>query len=95
MFGWDTHTAGDTEDFRYTTLGEGENPLAGIMDSTGHELDGTPAYWIPYFRVDDVDATLQAIAAAGGTVVRDAEDTPYGRLAAAKDSTGARSTSIG
>ena len=36
VFGWDAHTVGDTPEFRYTTLGEGESALAGIMDSTGH-----------------------------------------------------------
>ena len=95
VFGWDAHTVGDTPEFRYTTLGEGESALAGIMDSTGHEPDGTPAYWIPYFRADDVDATLEAIKAAGGSVVREAEDTPYGRLAAAKDSTGTAFNLVG
>ncbi|MDT5138395.1 MAG: uncharacterized protein QOD58_2657, partial [Mycobacterium sp.] len=34
------------------------------------------------------DKTLQVIADNGGAVVRDAEDTPYGRLAAATDPTG-------
>ena len=95
VFGWDAHTVGDTPEFRYTTLGEGESALAGIMDSTGHDPDGTPAYWIPYFRADDVDATLEAIKAAGGSVVREAEDTPYGRLAAAKDSTGTAFNLVG
>ena len=32
VFGWDAHTVGDTDEFRYTTLGEGETALAGIMD---------------------------------------------------------------
>jgi predicted enzyme related to lactoylglutathione lyase len=95
VFGWDAHTVGDTPEFRYTTLGEGESALAGIMDSTGHDPAGTPAYWIPYFRADDVDATLEAIKAAGGSVVREAEDTPYGRLAAAKDSTGTAFNLVG
>ena len=41
------------------------------------------------FGAEDVDKTLQVIVDNGGTVVRDAEDTPYGRLAAATDHTGA------
>ena len=32
VFSWDTHTVGDTDEFRYTTFGEGEAALAGIMD---------------------------------------------------------------
>ena len=88
VFGWETHTMSDTPEFRYTTLGEGEAALAGIMDWTGHGDDDSAAHWLVYFTVDDVDATLEAIAANGGSVVRPAEDTPWGRLASAKDPTG-------
>ena len=95
VFGWDTHTASDTEEFRYTTLGEGEGQLAGIMDASGHLEAGSPAYWLVYFKVDDVDATLEAITANGGSVVTPAEDTPYGRLASATDPTGTRFNLLG
>ena len=88
VFGWDPHTVSDTPEFRYTTLGEGDAALAGIMDSTSDLAEGSPASWLVYFRVDDVDATLEAIAANGGSVVRAAEDTPWGRLASAADPTG-------
>lgn len=88
VFGWDTHTAADEPDFRYTTLGEGEGALAGIMDATSYAPEGTPAAWTVYFQVEDVDATLAQVVALGGTVERPAEDTPYGRLAACTDPTG-------
>ncbi len=38
---------------------------------------------------EDVDKTLQLITDNGGAVLRPAEDTPDGRLAAASDPTGA------
>jgi predicted enzyme related to lactoylglutathione lyase len=88
VFKWDTHVAGDSPEFRYTTLGEGEGQLAGIMDATGFLPDGVPAQWSIYFRVDDTDATLTKIVDLGGSIVSAAEDTPYGRLAAAADPTG-------
>ena len=90
VFGWETHTVGDTDDFRYTTQGEGEAALAGIMDSTTYAPEGAPAAWTVYFEVEDVDAALERIAELGGKVEREAEDTPYGRLAAASDPTGTR-----
>lgn len=90
VFGWETHTAGDTDDFRYTTQGEGENALAGIMDSTTYAPEDAPAAWTVYFEVEDADATLEQVAELGGKVEREAEDTPYGRLAAASDPTGTR-----
>jgi hypothetical protein len=89
VFGWDTHPMSDTDEFRYTTLGEGENQLAGIMDDTVVSGDDDPAHWAVYFKVDDADAALEKIVELGGSVIQPAEDTPYGRLARAADPTGA------
>ncbi|MGH9154856.1 MAG: VOC family protein [Acidimicrobiales bacterium] len=89
VFKWDTHVMSDTPELRYTTLGEGDDALAGIMDSTSLLPEGVPAHWAVYFGVDDADAALAKIADLGGRVVRPAEDTPYGRLAQAADPTGA------
>jgi hypothetical protein len=88
VFAWDAHVVSDTDEFRYTTLGEGESQLAGIMDDSPYPEEG-PAHWAVYFAVDDADAALEKIVALGGSVVRAAEDTPYGRLAQAADPTGA------
>ena len=89
VFKWDTHVVSDTPDFRYTTLGEGDGQLAGIMDASAFLPDGVPAHWSIYFGVDDADAALAKILDLGGAIVRPAEDTPYGRLAQAADPTGA------
>lgn len=90
VFGWDAHSVSDTDEFRYTTLGEGENQLAGIMDDTTISGDDEPSHWAVYFAVADADATVAKAVELGGTVVRAAEDTPYGRLATLADTTGAR-----
>lgn len=90
VFGWETHVAGDSPDFRYTTLGEGENQQAGIMDASAFLPEGVPAHWSIYFATDDTDATLARVVELGGSVVEPAEDTPYGRLAQAADATGVR-----
>ena len=79
----------DVPEFRYTTYGEGDDRLAGIMDATAFLPDGVPAHWSVYFGVDDTDATLAAVVELGGTVVQPATDSPYGRLAQAADPTGA------
>ena len=88
-FGWDLHTASDTPEFRYSTLGHGESQLAGIMDASMFLPERTGASWNVYFGVDSADATLEQIVKLGGTVVQAAEDTPYGRLAGASDRSGA------
>jgi uncharacterized protein len=88
VFKWEPHVASDSRELRYTTLGEGENMLAGIMDDSPYPGEG-PAHWDVYFQVEDVDATLARIVELGGKIVRPAENTPYGRLAQAADPTGA------
>lgn len=90
VFRWDAHMMSDTPEFRYTTLGEGDGQLAGIMDDT---VDGVPdvaPHWAIYFQVDDTDAALERVVELGGSVVMPAADTPYGRLAVATDTTGAQ-----
>ncbi len=75
VFGWDTHVASDTPEFRYTTLRDGEDWLAGIMDASGFLPDGVSAVWSVYFGVEDTDATLAKIVDLGGSIVMAAEDT--------------------
>ncbi len=88
VFGWDTHVASDTPEFRYTTLGEGDTAAAGIMDASGFLPEGVPSHWTVYFGTPDTDASLQRVAGLGGSVVAGAEDTPYGRMATVADPTG-------
>jgi uncharacterized protein len=89
VFGWDARSMSDTPEFRYTTLNEGEEQLAGVMDASGFLPEGVPAHWSVYFRVDNTDAALKQAVDLGATIVVPAEDTPYGRLATAADPTGA------
>jgi uncharacterized protein len=95
VFGWDPHTASDSEELRYTTLGEGESMQAGIMDAPAFQPEGAPAAWSIYFQVDDVDASLAKAEELGGTIEDAAQDTPYGRLATVLDPTGTRFKLIG
>lgn len=90
VFGWDTHVLSDTAQFRYTTLRHGESWLAGIMDASDLLPVGVPAHWSVYFGVEDTEAALATIVDLGGSILMAAKDTPYGRLAAAADPTGAR-----
>ena len=89
VFKWDAHVMSDTADFRYTTYGEGDSALAGIMDAKAFLPDGVPAHWSIYFGVADADAALAKIVSLGGSVLMGVDDTPFGRLAQAADTTGA------
>lgn len=95
VFGWETQAMSDTPEFRYTVLTHGEDWLAGIMDASSFLPEGIPAHWSVYFGVEDTDATLAKTVDLGGSILMAAEDTPYGRLAAAADPTGAQFKLVG
>jgi uncharacterized protein len=88
VLGWRTELISDTDEFRYTTAWFGEQQLLGVMDGAAFLPDGVPSSWTTFFGAKDVDHTLGVITDNGGAVVRGAQDTPYGRLAAATDPTG-------
>jgi uncharacterized protein len=88
VLGWRTEQVSDTDEFRYTTASFGDQQLLGVMDGAGFLPEGVPSNWTVFFGAEDVDNTLQVISDNGGAVLRPAEDTPYGRLAAATDPTG-------
>lgn len=88
VFGWQLQTEADSDEFRYSTAVFDGTPLVGLMD--GSVIPGLAcSTWNCFWGSDDVDATIEVITANGGSVVRAAEDTPYGRLAAVTDPTGA------
>lgn len=88
VLGWRTEPVSDTDEFRYTTAWFGDQQLLGVMDGASVLPEGVPSHWTIFFGAEDVDQTLRVIGVNGGAVVRAAEDTPYGRLAAATDPTG-------
>lgn len=89
VLGWRTSVMSDTEDFRYTTVVEGDREVAGVYDAARDLGSGAPSHWLLYIAVDDVDAAVARLEERSGSVVRAAEDTPYGRMAVVTDPTGA------
>jgi hypothetical protein len=51
--------------------------------------DEMPANWLTYFGVSDTDASLAKAVELGGSVVKEAFDTPNGRIAILADDQGA------
>ena len=69
----------------------GYRPLVSAMAAGDGDLAaGDPGRWEVFFRVPDVDSALRGVVRLGGTVLRAAADTPFGRLAEAADPMGAR-----
>jgi predicted enzyme related to lactoylglutathione lyase len=62
-------------------------PAGGIGGMMG--MDGYPSHWIVYLSVADVDEAVRLTSELGGHVVSPGFDTPYGRMAALVDPTGA------
>ncbi|WP_394939768.1 VOC family protein [Psychromicrobium sp. YIM B11713] len=89
VFGWQTSVMSDSEEFRYSTLGTGEEARAGLMDSAAFLPEGAPSNWQIYFDVENVDETIAKALELGAQVIQEVEDSPFGRLAALTDPTGA------
>lgn len=73
---------------RYEVLSKAGDEIAGILEMT-KEWEGIPPHWMPYFEVDDCDATAAAAKDAGGSVSVPPFDLPYGRIAVLTDPFGA------
>ncbi|GHG42253.1 hypothetical protein GCM10012320_05030 [Sinomonas cellulolyticus] len=87
--GWETETMSDTPEFRYATLGSGRDQRAGIYDASADLPEGVPSHWIVYWDVESTDNTVETATRLGATVLIPPVDTPYGRMAALTDPTGA------
>lgn len=90
LFGWQGEI-GPPEFGGYSVCALNGKPVAGIMVAMAPEgMPVPPVAWTTYLASDDVDATQQAITAAGGTVMMPVMDVgTTGRMLVAADPTGA------
>lgn len=90
VVGWTARDSG-MPGFRYALLSMGGIDIAGAMALPPHlTAAGVPPHWLGYVRVEDVDAMLPRLVAAGGAVHKPAEDIPgVGRFAVVADPHGA------
>jgi predicted enzyme related to lactoylglutathione lyase len=81
--------------FDYTMIarrGGDEGPQSAIGGIGGLEPQTPPEVssgWMTHFGVDDLDAAVQRVTTAGGTVLAAREDSRYGRPAVCRDPQGA------
>ena len=89
--GWQYESHPMADSGTYTLCKAGDAMAAGIFEMKPDAgFDGVPDHWFSYIAVDDIDARLADVAAAGGEVCRPAFDVPdVGRFAVVKDSAGA------
>ncbi len=88
-FGWQTEVQGDTDEFRYATIGRADDNAGGVMDASSWPEEA-PREWTIYFAVADCDASCAKAIELGASIVDQPEDTPYGRMATLVDPMGAR-----
>ena len=85
VFGWGW--GGSDE---YAEVHVGDRPVAGVMPRPDNIPAEVPDHWLPYFGVDDVDASAGQASSLGATVVHGPADIPgTGRFAAVVDPQGA------
>lgn len=79
----------------YSMIVLGERPVGGVFDMAERGVpEGVPAHWQVYFGVEDTDATIEAAKAAGGGVMIEPMDIPFGRIAILTDPHGAAFAAI-
>ncbi|MEE1782643.1 VOC family protein [Streptomyces sp. SP17BM10] len=72
----------------YWELKVGGRAVGGATLLAG-DPPGTPAHWLTYFSVDDVDSTVDALVKKGGTVLAPPFDMMAGRMTVVADPQGA------
>lgn len=72
----------------YYVLKHGEKMLGGIMQIDPSWGEFHPQ-WISYFAVANADETVAAVLKHGGKVMGNIDDSPFGRIAALMDPSGA------
>ena len=89
--GWQYEAHPMAQGGTYTLCKAGGTMVAGLFEmKAGAGFDGVPDHWFAYIAVDDIDARLARVEAAGGEIARAPFDVPgVGRFAVVKDSTGA------
>lgn len=87
VFGWTANeveiqrTEGGPGPEAYVEWQLGGNPIGGMMDIAGMLPDEVPAHWLVYFGVEDTDAAVEKVKAAGGEVRFGPVDIDAGRFA--------------
>jgi uncharacterized protein len=88
VFGYDYQDmSGDG--FTYAMLMVDGHEVGGIGEYPEGTPAEVPAAWGAYFMVDDTDAAMAKAVELGGSVVRPASDSPYGRMGTVADNHGA------
>jgi len=89
LFGW-TAKHSEAAPMEYTEFSVAGTPTIGMMAKPPNMPAHIPSYWMPYFQVDNVDASTAKSTSLGGKVMVPPQDIPNaGRFAILNDPQGA------
>jgi predicted enzyme related to lactoylglutathione lyase len=88
VFGYE-YTDMSGEGFTYATFKVGGKDVGGMGAYPADAQGGAHPAWSVYFGATDTDATVARVIGEGGSTLREAENSPYGRLATVTDDQGA------
>jgi predicted enzyme related to lactoylglutathione lyase len=74
VIGWTTQNVGSPE-MPYITFNVGSAGIAGMLPIPPGQSGGCPS-WTGYISVDDCDAYVEKVVAAGGSILKPAVDVP-------------------
>jgi predicted enzyme related to lactoylglutathione lyase len=90
LFGWTAKPSAPGSPMEYTEFSVGGTPSIGMMPKPAGMPAHIPSYWMPYFQVDDADASAAKAKELGGSVMVPPTDIPStGRFAIVNDPQGA------
>jgi hypothetical protein len=84
LFGWSTEPY-EGGPMRYLTIKNGQATNGGMREKQPQE----PPYWLVYFAVDDLDASIAKLEELGGSTIAGPFDMAMARIAIAQDPQGA------
>jgi predicted enzyme related to lactoylglutathione lyase len=87
VFGWGYTDMSDAG-FKYATFSAAGKDVGGIGELSSDAPAEAPSQWMTYFAVADTDVALDHLVKLGGSIVRPASDSPYGRMATVTDDHG-------
>jgi predicted enzyme related to lactoylglutathione lyase len=92
LFGWKPKHSAPDSPMPYTefTVEGADRPSIGMMAKPPHLPANVPSFWLPYFQVTDVDASVAKATSLGAQVHAGPQDIPdAGRFAVIADPQGA------
>ena len=88
LFAWNPAPFEGPMPYTVFHVAKGDRGTGGMM-AMPDEMKGIPPHWLPYFQVEDVDATVALATEHGGKVCNPAMDIPkVGRIAMLADPQG-------